>query len=176
MGKYIDKKAYSAMVRTESSRRSSESFFSSKEDNDNYFGKVAGQTLRIVGVEPVAAQPKSNIGAYNVVKFDDGHQLSTNKFFSAKGLRWPVGGNVAKLNYICSALENNTTIEVTPIEVVSTPMKRRDGTFVGDGGAVLKAEKEGKIPVGAVMAVTYRFEDYDLPKVEMIDFTAEEEE
>ena len=180
MSKYFDKKAYAAMVKSESARRSSESFFSSKEDNENYFGSVTG-SLKVVGVEPVPAN--GNIKAFNVVKFDDGHQLSTSRFFSAKGLRWPVGGNVAKLNYLCSALESGTEIEVQPKQVTSTPMRRRDGTYVGDGGTVLQPveKKEGgkvvgtEAPAGALMAVTYHFEEQDLPAVEMINFMEEEE-
>ena len=180
MSKYFSKKAYAAMVKSESARRSSESFFSSKE-GDNYFGNVTG-TLKVVGVEPVAA--KGDIKAFNVVKFDDGHQMSTSRFFSAKGLRWPVGGNVAKLNYLCSALEAGTEIEVQPKQVTSTPMMRRDGTYVGNGGAVLKPieKKEGnkvvgtEAPAGALMAVTYHFEEQELPAVKMINFDEEEEE
>ena len=180
MGKYFDKKAYSAMVKSESARRSSESFFSSKE-GDNYFGSVTG-SLKIVGIEPVGAN--GNIKAFNVVKFDDGHQMSTSRFFSAKGLRWPVGGNVAKLNYLCSALETGVEIEVQPKDVKSTPMMRRDGTYVGNGGSVLQPveKKEGnkvvgtEAPAGALMAVTYYFEEQDLPAVKkMINFMEEEE-
>ena len=180
MSKYFDKKAYAAMVKSESTRRSSESFFSSKE-GDNYFGNVTG-SLKVVGVEPVPAN--GNIKAFNVVKFDDGHQMSTSRFFSAKGLRWPVGGNVAKLNYLCSALESGTEIEVQPKQVTSTPMMRRDGTYVGDGGATLqpvdKKDEKGKVigkeaPAGALMAVTYHFEEQDLPAVQMINFMEEEE-
>lgn len=179
MSKFFDKKAYAAMVKSEASRRSSESFFSSKE-GDNYFGNVQG-SLKVVGVEPVPAN--GNIKAFNVVKFDDGHQMSTSRFFSAKGLRWPVGGNVAKLNYLCSALESGTEIEVQPKSVTSTPMMRRDGTYVGDGGSVLQPveKKEGgkvvgtEAPAGAIMAVTYSFEEQDLPAIQMINFMEEEE-
>ena len=180
MSKYFDKKGIALMQKTESDRRSSESFFSSKE-GDNFFGNAKGSPLRVVGLEHVKAS--GEVGAFNVVKFDDGHQMSTNKFFSAKGLRWPVGGNVAKLNYLCSALESGTEIEVQPKSVTSTPMMRRDGTYVGDGGSVLQPveKKEGgkvvgtEAPAGALMAVTYSFEEQDLPAIQMINFMEEEE-
>lgn len=176
MGKYFSNNDITKMSKVESSRRSSESFFSSKSDNDNYFDNVKGNTLRIVGLEHVPAN--GDIKAFNVVKFDDGHQMSTNKFFSAKGLKWPVGGNVAKLNYLASALETDTAIEVIPSKVTSVPMQRRDGTYVGDGGAVLQPveKKEGnkvvgtEAPANAINAVTYHFEEQDLPKVELINW------
>lgn len=167
MGKYISSKSYAAMAKAESERRSSESFFSSKE-GDNFFGNVKGQSLRIVGLEHVKAN--GSIGAFNVIKFDDGHQMSTSKFFAARGLKWPVGGNVAKLGYVASALETGVAIEVVPQEVTSTPMKRRDGTFVGP-----RDEKTGKTTTAkdeksALQAVTYHFEEQELPAVEMVDF------
>lgn len=179
MGKYFDKKSYAAMAKAESARRSSESFFSSKE-GDNYFGLVTGQPLKVVGLEPVPAN--GTIKAFNVVKFDDGHQMSTSRFFAAKGLRWPVGGNVGKLNYLLSSLENEVTIEVTPKEVTSAPMMRRDGTYVGDGGSVLQPvdikDEKGKVtgkgaPAGALAAVTYHFEEQELPAVQMVNFEEE---
>lgn len=168
MGKYISSKSFAAMAKTESERRSSESFFSSKEGN-NFFGNVKGQALRVVGLEHVKAN--GNIGAFNVVKFDDGHQMSTSKFFSARGLKWPVGGNVAKLGYIASALETGVGIEVVPQNVTVTPMTRRDGTFVGP-----RDEKTGKTTIAkdeksALQAATYYFEEQELPDVEMIDFS-----
>ena len=168
MGKYIDSKSYAAMAKAESERRSSESFFSSKE-GDNFFGNVKGQVLRVVGLEHVKADEIK--AAFNVVKFDDGHQMSTAKFFAAKGLKWPVGGNVNKLGYIASALETGVGIEVVPQDVTTTPMKRRDGTFVGP-----RDEKTGKTTIAkdaksALLAVTYHFEEQDLPAVDMVDFS-----
>lgn len=168
MGKYISSKSYAAMVKTESERRSSESFFSSKE-GDNFFGNVKGQTLRIVGLEHVKAN--GSIGAFNVIKFDDGHQMSTSKFFAARGLKWPVGGNVAKLGYIASALENSVGIEVVPQEVTSAPMKRRDGTFVGPRDEKTGKTTNAKDANSALQAVTYHFEEQELPAVEMVDFS-----
>lgn len=167
MGKYISSKSFGLMAKAESERRSSESFFSSK-GGDNFFGNAKGQALRVVGLEHVKAN--GEIGAFNVVKFDDGHQMSTSKFFSARGLKWPVGGNVAKLGYVASALETGVGIEVTPQDVKVTPMKRRDGTFVGPRDAkgqttVAKDEKS------ALQAVTYYFEEQELPAVEMVDFS-----
>ena len=168
MSKYFDKKGIALMQKTESDRRSSESFFSSKE-GDNFFGNVKGQALKVVGLEHIKAN--GEIGAFNVVKFDDGHQMSTSKFFSARGLKWPVGGNVAKLGYIASALETGVGIEVTPQDVTSTPMKRRDGTYVGERGADGKnAILQEKDKAKALTAVTYYFEEQVLPNVELIDF------
>lgn len=171
MGKYFDKKGVALMVKTEADRRSSESFFSSKE-GDNFFGNAKGQPLRIVGLEHVKAN--GEVGAFNVIKFNDGHQMSTSKFFSAKGLRWPVGGNVAKLNYVASALENDTPIEVVPQDVKSTPMMRRDGTYVGqrgtDGKTTVLAEKD---KAKALQAVTYYFEEQELPTISMVNWEEE---
>lgn len=167
MGKFISSKSYAAMAKVENERRSSESFFSSKE-GDNFFGNAKGSALRVVGLEHVKAN--GDIAAFNVVKFDDGHQMSTSKFFSAKGLKWPVGGNVAKLSYIASALETGVGIEVTPQDVKVTPMQRRDGSFVGP-----RDEKTGKTTTAkdaksALQAVTYYFEEQELPAVDMVDF------
>lgn len=168
MGKYISSKSYAAMAKAESERRSSESFFSSKE-GDNFFGDAKGSTLRVVGLEHVKAN--GDIRAFNVVKFDDGHQMSTTRFFSAKGLKWPVGGNVAKLGYIASALETGVGIEVTPQDVKVTPMKRRDGTFVGPRDAKTGKTTNAKDANSALQAVTYYFEEQELPAVEMVDFS-----
>ena len=176
MSKYFDKKGIALMQKTESDRRSSESFFSSKE-GDNFFGNAKGSPLRVVGLEHVKAS--GEVGAFNVVKFDDGHQMSTSKFFAAKGLRWPVGGNVAKLNYLASALENEVSIEVTPQDVKVTPMRRRDGTYVGPRGAngkneILNAGKDGAVPAGTLEAVSYYFEEQELPAVQMVNWEEEE--
>ena len=171
MSKYFDKKSITLMQKTESDRRSSESFFSSKE-GDNFFGNAKGSSLRVVGLEHVKAN--GEVGAFNVIKFNDGHQMSTSKFFSAKGLRWPVGGNVAKLNYVASALENDTVIEVVPQDVKSTPMMRRDGTYVGERGADGKnAILQEKDKAKALQAVTYYFEEQELPNVSMVNWEEE---
>lgn len=173
MGKYFNSKAIATMIKSENERRSSEAFFSSKEDNDNYFGSVTGQSLTIVGLENVPAN--GDIRAFNVVKFDDGHQMSTSKFFAARGLKWPVGGNALKLSYLASALERNTKISVVPASIKVTPMKRADGSFVGARGTdgnTTSTNDESK----ALKAVTYYFEEQNLPKVEMVDFTEKEEE
>lgn len=174
MGKYLSNELYAKMSRTEQSRRSNEAFFSSKDDNENYFGKVKGEKLRVVGLEHIAAN--GGIAAFNVIKFNDGHQMSTGRFFSARGLRWPVGGNVGKLNYIASALETGKRIEVTPKEVTSTPMKFRDGTYVGP-----EKDSDGKNkPVNeaekALQAITYYFEEQELPNIDLIDWGKEEAE
>lgn len=171
MSKYFSKQDYAAMARTESARRSSESFFSSKE-GDNYFKDAAGSPLKVVGLEHVKAN--GEIGAFNVIKFNDGHQMSTSKFFAAKGLRWPVGGNVAKLGYIASALETGVEIEVTPQDVIVTPMKRRDGTFVGprDASGKTTTAKDEK---SALQAVSYVFEEQELKPVGLVNFMEEEE-
>lgn len=173
MGKYFNSKAIATMMKAENERRSSEAFFSSKEDNDNYFGHVKGQTLSIVGLENVPAN--GDIRSFNVIKFDDGHQMSTSKFFAARGLKWPVGGNALKLSYLASALESGTKISVVPADLKVTPMKRTDGTFVGARGedgktTTAKNEKD------ALKAVTYYFEEQNLPKVTLVDFNKEEEE
>lgn len=168
--KRFDKKAISTMMKAESERRSSESFFSSKTDNENYFGSVKGNPLKVVGLENIPAN--GDIRSFNVVKFSDGHQMSTGKFFSAKGLLWPVGGNTQKLAYLASALENDINIEVTPEDVKVTPMKRNDGTYVGARGADGKTTVE-KDEKKALQAVTYYFAEQELPKISLVDFSAE---
>jgi hypothetical protein len=171
MSKYFSKRDISLMQKTENERRSSESFFSSKE-GDNFFGNAKGNALKVVGIEHVKAN--GSVGAFNVVKFNDGHQMSTSKFFSARGLQWPVGGNVAKLNYLASALENEVAIEVTPQDVKVTPMQRRDGTFVGPRDEKTGKNTTAKDAKSALQAVTYYFEQQELPAVEMVNWEGEE--
>lgn len=168
MGKFISSKSYAAMAKAESERRPSETFFSSKE-GDNFFGNSKGQTLRIVGLEHVKAN--GDVKAFNVIKFDDGHQMSTAKFFAAKGLKWPVGGNVNKLAYIASALENEVIIEVVPQEVTLAPMKRRDGTYVGPRDEKTQKTTVAKDEKSALQAVTYHFEEQEFKPIEMVDFS-----
>ena len=132
--KYYDKTSWQAGRKAEAAKRSNGVFFSSKDDNAEYFNNSAGTELTIVGLAPIPAQKADEkagtpaIDAYNVVLFDDGHQLSTSRFFNAKGLKWPVGGNTAKWDYITACLINGVKLSVTPKQViVGESRKTRDG-------------------------------------------------
>lgn len=160
MGKYFDKKTLVAGRKAEAAKRSNGTFFSSKSDNDEHFDKSAGQSLRIVGV---ANQPANgDIPSFNVVLFDDGHQLSTARFFNAKGLKWPVGGNTAKWDYLNACLANDTKVSVTPQKVV-----------VGEEREITA---EGPRKGQKFTPVTYYFEEMELPKTDMSVIMDKEEE
>ena len=146
--KYIDSVTYNAGRTAESKKKSNGVFFSSKEDNDENFNKFTGEELRVVGVAHVGKNKDSEIDAYNVVCFDDGHQLSTSRFFTARGLKWPVGGNTAKWDYLNACLANDTKISVTVDKVV-----------VGEERTTNDGRKFNP--------VTYYFEPMELPKTDM---------
>jgi len=161
MGKYFDKKTYEAGRKAEAAKRSNGTFFSSKSDNDEHFDKSAGQELRIVGV---ANQPASgDIPSFNVVLFDDGHQLSTARFFNAKGIKWPVGGNTNKWAYLNAAIANDTKIVVTPQKVVVGEERT-----ITNENSPRKGEK--------FSPVTYYFEDVELPKTDMSVVMSDDED
>lgn len=143
------------------------SFFSSKEGNDNYFGsqEVVGQRLKVTGIQNVVPEEGSTIKPFNVVIFDDGHQLSTSRLFSAKGIKWPVGGNVAKMNYLLDTLEEGKKdLICIPKSVESKPLEK-DGKFYANGkwqeGTKEGSGKNIKVtpPAGTVMLTTYTFEN-----------------
>lgn len=132
--KYFDKSVWQTGRNVESKKRNNGVFFSSKEDNAEYFNNSEGTTLTVVGLATVPPQKEDKdrgiqaMDAYNVVLFDDGHQLSTNRFFNAKGLKWPVGGNSAKWDYLTACQINGTKISVIPKEVkVGDARQTRDG-------------------------------------------------
>lgn len=152
MSKYFDKKTLFAGRKAESQKRSNGTFFSSKQDSDELFDKSAGNELRIVGVANIPSS--GNVPTFNVVLFDDGHQLSTSRFFNAKGLKWPVGGNTAKWDYINACLANDTKVTVTPSKVVV--------------GAEREITNENSPRKGQKFTpVTYYFEEQELPKTDM---------
>lgn len=131
---YFDRKSWEAGRKAEAQKSSNGIFFSSKEDNDEYFNNSKGTTLTVVGLAPIPARAENKeknidaMNAYNVVLFDDGHQLSTNRFFNARGLKWPVGGNTAKWDYLTACLINGTKISVVPKSViVGDERETRDG-------------------------------------------------
>ena len=146
---YFDKKTYETGRKAESQKRSNGVFFSSKSDNDEHFDKSAGKELRVVGVAHI---PAGDVPAFNVVIFDDGHQLSTSRFFNAKGLKWPVGGNAAKWDYVNACLFNNTKLTVTPQKVV-----------VGEERTVTSGARQGE----KFTPVSYYFEEQALPTTDM---------
>ena len=163
--KYFDRTSWETGRKNETAKRSNGVFFSSKDDSAEYFNNAANTPLTVVGLAPVAAQKEDKekgieaMNAYNVVLFDDGHQLSTSRFFNARGLKWPVGGNAAKWDYLTAALINGTKITVTPKEVlVGESRKTRDGRDF--------------------TPVTYVFEEMDkaFPATDMSVLEKEEEE
>ena len=165
MSKYFDKKAYAAGRKVESSKRGSGAQYFSSKEGDEHFDKYAGTEITIVGVHSNAAskaQDGSEIKAHNVVLFSDGHQMSTTAFYAAKGLRWPVGGNVGKWDYLNAALASDVKISVTPSKVVRTMYKVGDKPAHFENG-VLKECTEAKADYRA----TYFFEEMDMPKVDM---------
>lgn len=161
MSKYFDKKTLLTGRKVESQKRSNGSFFSSKAENDEHFDKSAGQELRIVGVANVPADSERSVPSFNVVLFDDGHQLSTNRFFNAKGLKWPVGGNTAKWDYLNACLANDTKVVVTPQKVV-----------VGEEREITNGPRKGQ----KFTPVTYYFEEMEMPKTDMSVVMEEEKE
>lgn len=165
MEKYISDKVLSTIIKNEQEKRGTGSvFFSSKEtaedgsENAEFFNSFAGQKLRVVGMEPATftseevkdakgkVTQEARTQNYNVVIFDDGHQMSTSRFFTAKGIHWPVGGNVAKATYIAKAVNSGTALEVIPESVSVSQRKRRDGSNFD--------------------LVSYKFEDTEFPALE----------
>ena len=165
MSKYNDE-VRKALIENEARKKGTGNvYFSSKEDNENYFGTLAGQKLNIVGVTPVenADDPSFN---HNVVLFDDGHQLSTSRFFAAAGIKWPVGGNTGKINYLMQALEQGKTLSVIPESVKVSYIQKADGTYrVGENW--VPADAKGKVPQGAATSAKYTFKPVTFPKVEI---------
>ena len=91
------------------------------------------------------------------MQFDSGLEMSTSRFFTAKGLRWPVGGNLGKLRYLASALEQGTAIEVVPEKVtVEKDREIKNGPRAGQ----------------TFDLITYYFQSQKLPEV---NITAGEE-
>ena len=155
MSKYIDMKTLTAGRKAEAAKRSNGSFFSSKEENDECFNKYAGKELQIVGTANVPA--RDDIPSFNVVLFDDAHQLSTSRFFNAKGIKWPVGGNVAKWDYLNACIANGTKLVVTPEKVV-----------VGEEREIAGSDRK-------FQPVTYYFQECALPKTDMSILATQEE-
>ena len=157
--KYFDKKTLVAGRKAEAAKRSNGTFFSSKSDNDEFFDKAKDVELRIVGVANVPAS--DGIPTFNVVLFDDGHQLSTSRFFNAKGLKWPVGGNTAKWDYLNACLANDTKIVVTP-----------DHVAVGEERDITTGARAGE----KFTPVTYYFVEKELPKTDLSVLQIEDKE
>jgi len=169
--RYFDASAYKAGRTTESQKRGSgNTFFSSKQKNkygeetQDFFEKFAGQTLRIVGTKPMPKDEKSGVKAYNVVLFDDGHQLSTTALFSAKGIKWPVGGNIGKWDYLNAALFNGVTLELIPSKVECRELKTTEGKpAIWKDGNLVAVSGNAK----ADTAATYYFEETEFPATDM---------
>ena len=174
MSKYFDKKAYAAGRKVESSKRGSGAQYFSSKEGDEFFDKYAGNEITIVGVHSNPSSKMkdgSEIKAHNVVLFSDGHQMSTTAFYAAKGLRWPVGGNVGKWDYLNAALATGMEISVTPQKVTRTmyQLNGKPAKFKA-GDLVECAEKD------ADYRATYFFEEKDLKPVDMSVLEDGEEE
>lgn len=168
MSKYNNEIRTAMLANERSKKGTGANFFSSKEDNANYFNNSVG-TLKVVGLEPIKGN--GDIKDFNVVMFDDGHQMSTSRFFSAKGIKFPVGGNVGKLTYLVSALEMGKELAVTPKSVTSSYIQNGSGQYYVNGAWV---SGEGKnIPAGAAKTSEYTFENVVFPKIDLIDMEAE---
>lgn len=114
----FDKNMWRDGRKAESSKKGTgEHFFSSKNDNENFFNASVGE-ISIVGLQTLRGDGKE-IKPFNVVIFSDGHQLSTSRFFAAKGVKWPVGGSIAKWDYLAAkaAAGSLNSLRVTPVEV-----------------------------------------------------------
>jgi len=160
MSKYYDRKTFLTGRGVESKKRSNGVFFSSKADSEECFDKSAGKELRVVGVANVPAN--GDVPSFNVVLFDDGHQMSTSRFFSAKGLKWPVGGNTGKWDYLNACLANDTKIIVIPQKVII--------------GEEREITTEGPRKGQKFTPVTYYYEEKELPKTDMSVLEEKEEE
>jgi len=145
-------------------------YFSTKEDNENYFSNV--EQVRIVGVEPVAAS--NGINAHNRVLFDDGHMMSTSRLFSAKGLRWPVGGNQNKVEYLANALNQGIEMTLHPESVDTRHIQNREGKYYfgkkadgkDDWRELPKDEtKHEEFLAKAISTATYTFGEYTFPNL-----------
>ena len=165
MSKYFNKQAYAAGRKVESSKRGSGAQYFSSKDGDEFFDKYAGTEITIVGVHSNAASKAkdgSEIKAHNVVLFSDGHQMSTTAFYAAKGLRWPVGGNVGKWDYLNAALASGVELSVTPLKVTRTMYMVGDKPAHFKGGALEACNEKD-----ADYRATYFFEEQDFKPVDM---------
>ena len=172
MNKYFNRKAWESGRKVESEKRGSgNQFFSTKKDNENYFGsdEFIGKELKIVGLHTVPPQKEDkakNVRAmksFNVVLFDDGHQMSTTAFFGARGIKWPVGGNANKWDYLNAVIANGEELSVVPTELIATPLKTTDGKPAKWVDGVLTAcpEKEQE------NRYTYKFEETEFHATDM---------
>lgn len=151
MTKYLNKEKLAAGRRNESRKKSAGNFFTSKakdkngNDSEMFFEKFAGQEIAVVGTDVI---PKNGeIDSYNVVCFDNGAVMSTSRFFTARGLRWPVGGNSAKWDYVNACIINETPLKVVPERVTVAKGKTKEN-------------KEFEV-------ATYHFQEVLLPKTEL---------
>lgn len=155
---YFNRSAWQVGRKAETSKKNSGNTFFSSKDGVDKFDNFSGQTLKIVGLQTVKGT--DDVPDYNVVMFDDGHQLSTSRFFTAKGLKWPVGGNAAKYDYITACLVNGTVVEVTPDKVV-----------IGEEQTIKNGDRKGQ----KFSPVTYYFEEKELPSTDMSIFEEKSE-
>lgn len=178
MKKYFDADAKTALRETTKASRGTGSNYFSSKDGDNSFKAAAGTPLRIVdyiNVPASKAKDGATINAHNVVIFDDNHQMSEARFFAAKGIKWPVGGNAAKGEYLIKALEEDVTLTVVPKDVTTAPLKYADGKFVCRVGGTVVAKpgtetgtgQNKKIvpPSDAIIMATYEVEPVTFPAI-----------
>lgn len=180
MGKnYFNRSEWTKGRKVEADKRGSgNQFFSTKKENENYFKQdgFIGSELTVVGLHTLpgrAADPAKNVRAikpFNVVLFNDGHQMSTTAFFAARGIKWPVGGNANKYDYLTACLINGNNIKVTPSDLIEAPLKTSEGKPAKWVDGVLTeckaAEQEYRY--------TYVFEDTELRPTDMSVLDEEE--
>lgn len=183
MKKYFEQEVKDALrATTAASKGTGSNYFSSKSENDNFFGKegVKGTPIRITDYVNIPKVEGSNINAHNVVIFDDGHQMSESRFFSAKGIKWPVGGKQGKCDYLIRALENDVKLTVVPESVSVDYIRYADGGYCVRVGEVTQNKKgemkeitndKGKKetvmtpPANAIQTATYTFAPVTFPEI-----------
>ena len=166
--RHFDDEVRSAIVGTEQKASGTgANWFSMKEDNEEFIGSVH-TPLTIVDIANIPSTTTSDgtkINAHNVVIFNDGHQLSTRRFFGAKGISWPVGSNSSKAEYVIGALEGGVKLTITPDKVTSRPMKKSNGAFVGPNRTEIPAPADNSIPSNALMAYTLHVKPVVFPEL-----------
>jgi hypothetical protein len=183
MKKYFEQEVKDALrATTAASKGTGSNYFSSKSENDNFFGKegVKGTPIRVTDYVNIPKSEDSNINAHNVVIFDDGHQMSESRFFSAKGIKWPVGGKQGKCDYLIRALENDVRLTVVPESVSVDYIRYADGGYCVRVGEVTQNKKgemkeitndKGKKetvmtpPANAIQTATYTFAPVTFPEI-----------
>lgn len=160
------------MLTIETEKKGTGNTYFSAKGGENDFSICKDRVLKVVDIQPVAGEHP-----HNVVMFDDGHQMSTSRFFTAKGIKWPVGGNRGKLTYLVSALETGKELKVTPESCSSDYIRNAKNQYYvrPENGEASWVDATGDdAPENAVKADTYVFKPVSFPTVELVDMEAED--